>query len=70
MRRLLECGIRAIPKSANAALEEPITIDELSYAVKQGKPNKAPGRDGTCLEFYKKTCETTKEDLLDMMKDT
>jgi hypothetical protein len=51
LRRLLECGLRAIPEGANAALEEPITIDELSHAVKQGKPHKAPGRHGICLEF-------------------
>ena len=43
--------LRAIPDSANAAPEEPITIDELFHAVKQGKPNKAPGLDGICLEF-------------------
>jgi hypothetical protein len=69
LRRLLECGLRAIPEGANAALEEPITIDELSHAVKQGKPHKAPGRDGICLELYKKTRETTKQDLLDVMND-
>ena len=69
MRRLLECGLRTIPDGANAVLEEPITTDELSCAVKQGKPNKAPGRDGICLEFYKKTLETTKQDLLDIIND-
>jgi hypothetical protein len=69
LRRLLECGLRAIPQGANAALEEPITIDELSHAVKQGKPHKAPGRDGICMEFYKKMWETTKQDLLDVMND-
>jgi hypothetical protein len=69
LRRLLEGGLRAIPEGANAALEETITIDELSHAVKQGKPHKAPGRDGICLEFYKKTWETTKQDLLDVMND-
>ena len=69
MRRLLECGLRAIPEGANAALEEPITTDELTDAVKQGKPHKAPGRDGICLEFYKKPWETIKQGLLDVMND-
>ena len=44
-------------------------MDDLSYTVKQGKPNKAPKRGGICLEFYKKTWETTKEDPLDIMND-
>jgi hypothetical protein len=69
LRRLLEGGLRAIPEGANAALEEPIMVDEMSHAVKQGKPHKAPGRDGICLEFYKKRWETTKQDLLDVMND-
>jgi hypothetical protein len=69
MRLLLECELRTIPEGANAALEEPITIDELTYAVKHGKPHKAPGRDGICLEFYKKTWEKIKQDLLDVMND-
>jgi hypothetical protein len=55
MQRLLECGLRALPESANAALEERITMEEFSYAIKQGKPHKAPGRDGIGLELYKKT---------------
>ena len=69
MKRLLECGLRAKPESANASLEEHITMDELTYAVKQSKPNKAPGRDGICLEFYKIKWETTKQDLLDIIND-
>jgi len=68
MQCLLECGLRAIPDSANAALEEPITMEKLSYAIKLGK-HKAPGRDGICLGFYKKTWGTTKQDLLDIMND-
>jgi len=65
----LECGIRTIPESANTTLEEPVTFDELFCAIKQGKPNKAPGRDGICLEFFKHAWETTKQDLLDVMND-
>jgi len=69
MRRLLECELHTVLDGANEVLEEPITIDELSHAVKQGKSNKAPGRDGICLEFYKKTWETTKQELLEIMND-
>jgi hypothetical protein len=41
-RSILECVIKVISGSANAALEEPITLDELYCAIKQGKTNKAP----------------------------
>jgi hypothetical protein len=34
MKRLLECRLRAIPESANAALGEHTTMDEVTYAVK------------------------------------
>jgi hypothetical protein len=44
-------------------------MDELFCAIKQGKPNKAPRRDGICLEFCKHKWETTKQDLLDIMND-
>jgi len=60
IQRLFECELREIPDSANAALEEPITTKELYNAITQGKPHKAPGRDGICLEFYKKTWEKIK----------
>jgi hypothetical protein len=46
-----------------------VTFDELFCAIKQGKPNKAPRRDGICLEFCKVTWETTKQDMLDIMND-
>jgi hypothetical protein len=41
-RNILECGTKEISGSANAALEEPITLDELYFAIKQGK-TKPPG---------------------------
>jgi hypothetical protein len=68
-RRILECGIKLISGGANAALEEPITLDELYCAIKQGKTNKVPGRDGICLEFYNHTWETIKQDMVDIMND-
>jgi len=60
MRHMTNCGLETIPSAANTALEESITVEELFQAVKQGKPNKAPGRDGICREFIKKTWEVTK----------
>jgi hypothetical protein len=43
MRHMMNCGLKAIPLAANTTLEESITTEELFQAVKQGKPNKAPG---------------------------
>jgi hypothetical protein len=41
--------------------------NELFYATTQANPNKAPGRDGICMEFYRQTWETIKQDLLDII---
>ena len=64
MKRLMDCNLSTVPDAANLALEEPITLEEIYQAIKTEKPHKAPGYDGICLEFLKKTWETTKEDLL------
>jgi len=48
----------------NAALVEPITLQELWLAISKGKPNKAPGPDGDCLEFYKTAWDVIKLDFL------
>jgi DNA-binding NarL/FixJ family response regulator len=34
-------------------LDKSITAEELHAAVRNGACNKAPGRDGICLEFFK-----------------
>jgi len=59
-RHMMNCGLKTMPSAANTAREESITMEELFQAVKQGKPNKAPGQDGICLEFIKKKWEVTK----------
>jgi hypothetical protein len=69
MTRLLSVGIKIIPQGANSALEEPITLDELEKAIRQAKPNKAPGRDGICTEFYKAMWGTVQRDLLDIVNE-
>ena len=69
MKRLMDCNLSTIPDAANLALEEPVTLDEIYQAIKAGKPHKAPGYDGICLEFLKKTWETTKEDLLQIVNE-
>jgi hypothetical protein len=56
-----------LPPTANTTLEEPITMDELLQWVKNGRANKVPGRDGICLEFFRKTWETSKNDMPTVM---
>jgi hypothetical protein len=53
-----------VPDAANLALDKPITLEEIYHDIKTGKPHKARGYDGICLEFFKKTWGTTKDDLL------
>jgi hypothetical protein len=69
MRNMTNCGLKTVPSAANTALEESIIMEELLQAVKQGKPNKAPGQDGICLEFIKKTWQVIKYDLLEVMNN-
>jgi len=64
MMRLMDCNLSTVPDAANLALEEPVTLEEIYHAIKTWKPHKAPGYDGICLEFLKKTWKTTKKDLL------
>jgi len=54
IRHITNCGLKTIPSSANTALEESITMEELYQAVKQGKTNKAPGQNGICIDFINK----------------
>ena len=44
-------------------------MDELLRAIKKGKPNKAPGQDGISLDFFQKTIDLTKRDLLTIMNN-
>jgi len=69
IRHIMNCGLKTMPSAANTALEESITMEELFQAVKQGKPNKAPGQDGICREFIKKTWAVIKYDLLEVMNN-
>ena len=44
-------------------------MDELLRAIKKGKPNKAPGQDRISLDFFQKTIDLTKRDLLTIMNN-
>jgi len=42
------------------SLTDPITLEELWNAISKGKPHKAPGIHGICLEFYKSVWDVIK----------
>jgi len=65
----MDCNLSTVPDAANLALEEPVMLEEIHHAIQIGKPHKAPGYDGICQEFLKKTWETTKEDLLHIVNE-
>jgi hypothetical protein len=66
--RMVDCGMK-IPAVAHAILEEPIDIEELLHTIRKGKPNKATGHDGISLDFFKKTLDLTKRNLLTIMNN-
>jgi hypothetical protein len=45
-------------------LDPPISMKELKTAVNKGAGNKAPRRDGICLEFFKTNRDRIKDDIL------
>jgi hypothetical protein len=67
IQELVSCEMNTLPMTANAALEEPITVDELITAVRKGKAHKSQGQDGICHEFYKVTWNIIKQDMLDVL---
>jgi len=48
-------------------LEQPITIEELSAALRSGAKHKTPGIDDFSLEFYIANWDTIKQDLRELM---
>jgi len=42
-------------------------LEELRYAITQGKASKAPGQDGICLEFFRTAWDVIKHDLSHIM---
>ena len=68
IQELVSSGMNTLPMAANAALEEPITMDELLTVVRKGKEHKSLGQDGICHDFYRMTWGIIKQDMLDVMK--
>ena len=55
------------PKKYADLLEQPITIEELSSALRSGAKQKTPGIDGFSLEFYIANWDTIKQDIFELM---
>ena len=49
----LTTNIPKLPENHRILMDSDITIDELEYAIKHSKLNKAPGPDGFSNEFFK-----------------
>jgi hypothetical protein len=60
IKDLVRCGMNKLASTANAALEDPIAMDELLNAVRKRKARKSPGQDGICNEIYRMTWDTIK----------
>jgi len=58
-----------IPGDANTELDHPITMEELSEAVKKGKRNKSPVPDGIYHEFFKQMWDVVNNDMLDIINN-
>jgi len=55
------------PTKYAEVLEQPLTIEELSSALRSGAKHKTPGIDGFSLEFYIANWDNIKQDLLELM---
>jgi hypothetical protein len=59
-------GRNRLAEGRKEVLDVPITLDELQRAVNKGEGNKAPGRDGMCLEFFKATQGDLKGEMVEL----
>jgi hypothetical protein len=69
VRRGVDCGLKTIPAAASTILEQPVIMDELLDGVRKVKTKKATGSDGICLQTFRRTWESSKEDMLALMSN-
>jgi len=62
LEQLTKCRLQIVTPEMNAALVEPITLQELWLAISKGTSNKAPGPDEVCLQIYKTAWDVIKLD--------
>jgi len=61
---MAEAGKRALPTVWRDPLEQSISLEEVHIAVRKGGRNKAPESDGIGLEFYRRTGQRSKTNLV------
>jgi hypothetical protein len=67
MHHLFNSGLSAVPLEANSALDEPVDMEEMCAAVKKGKEKKSSGCEGICAEFFTKTLDVTKQEMVEVV---
>ena len=60
-------GLGELTTGSQGKIIKRVSMEELEEAVTSLNSHKSPGLDGLTAEFYKKTLEVTKEDLLDII---
>jgi hypothetical protein len=63
---MAKAGRHHLAEGWKEVLDMPITLDELQRAVNKWEGNKASGRDGMCLEFYKATRGALKGEMVEL----
>jgi hypothetical protein len=56
-----------ITRNSQDTQDAPITMGELKHSIRKGKLHKSPGADGIGHDFYVKTWDMVKEDLLQLI---
>jgi hypothetical protein len=67
--RVEKAGYSTLPLGWRDFLDTPITEKELKAAVSKRACNKAPGRDGMRLEFFKVNWDSIKDNTLALLKN-
>jgi hypothetical protein len=67
MHHLLDGGLSTDPLEGNLAMDEPAEMEEVCAALRKGKEKKSPGSDGICTEFFKKTWEVSKQEMVEII---
>jgi hypothetical protein len=60
---MVKAGHLKVAERWGDILDMPIKAEELQTVVHRVTGNKAPGRDGICMAFFKKNWSTIKDDM-------
>jgi hypothetical protein len=68
-QHLLQNVHKKLLPGAEIAIDKPVTMAELQYAVQKGKSNKAPGGNGIGHDFFKTMWGTIKYERLEIVNE-